>query len=330
MSTPQPQLIVCLTEDDWRAALAADVRAGLTAEPQAVPAKWLYDPRGCELFEEITELPEYYPTRAERAILTAHAATSPAGAGAATLVELGSGTSTRPGCSSTPWSDAGTLRRFVAFDVGRADAAQRPDRLARTTRRSRWPGWSGDFEAPPRPSPRRPTAGWSPSSAAPSATSSRPPARPFLADLAARLRPGEGLLLGIDLVKDPARLVAAYDDAAGVTGRVREQRPGRGQRRPRRRLRPRPLRLRRPLGPRSPSRSSMGLRLPGPPAGPRSPPSSWTVELADGEEIAHRDRAPSSAVERITAELRAAGFVAGRRVDRPRRRLAVTLARRSA
>ncbi len=92
-SMPAPPVIVHLTGADSAAALAADVRSGLTARPKRLPPRWLYDQKGCALFEEITTLPEYYPTRAEREILTAYGPAMAARCGASTLIELGSGTS---------------------------------------------------------------------------------------------------------------------------------------------------------------------------------------------------------------------------------------------
>src|SRR4029077_4903266 len=88
-----PVIDVHLHPDALRAALEADVRAGLSTRPRTLPPKWFYDDRGSELFDEITRLPEYYPTARERAILHAQAATIAARSGADTLVELGSGTS---------------------------------------------------------------------------------------------------------------------------------------------------------------------------------------------------------------------------------------------
>src|ERR1700727_2822305 len=76
-------------------ALRADVRAGLTASPKTLPPKYFYDARGSELFDEITRLPEYYPTRAETAILERHAAEIAELSECETLVELGSGTSAK-------------------------------------------------------------------------------------------------------------------------------------------------------------------------------------------------------------------------------------------
>src|ERR1700674_682392 len=84
---------VHLSADDLRGALERDVRVGLTAEHKWLPPVWFYDDRGSELFDEITRLPEYYPTRAERSILVSRAADIVVTSNADTLVELGSGTS---------------------------------------------------------------------------------------------------------------------------------------------------------------------------------------------------------------------------------------------
>ncbi|MCU1604751.1 MAG: methyltransferase, partial [Modestobacter sp.] len=116
-------------------ALRADVLAGLTATPKTLPPRWFYDERGSELFEEITRLPEYYPTRTERALLAAHAGEIAAASAADTLVELGSGTSEKTRLLLESLAGAGTLRRFVPVDVdpsvlraaGTAIIAEHPD-----------------------------------------------------------------------------------------------------------------------------------------------------------------------------------------------------------
>ncbi len=100
-----------------RDALEADVRAGLTSTPKTLPPKWFYHARGSQLFEQITRLPEYYPTRRERAILQAHATDIAALVAADTLVELGSGTSEKTRLLLDALQQAGTLRRYVPFDV---------------------------------------------------------------------------------------------------------------------------------------------------------------------------------------------------------------------
>ena len=98
-------------------SLRADALAGLTAAPKTLPPKWFYDAAGSELFEKITALPEYYPTRAEREILQAVAPQIAAASGAATLIELGSGSSEKTRLLIDALREAGTLRRYVPVDV---------------------------------------------------------------------------------------------------------------------------------------------------------------------------------------------------------------------
>lgn len=208
--------VVHLGADDLARQLADDVRAGLTARPRTLPPKYFYDARGSELFDEITRLPAYYPTRTERAILTERVADIARTTGARTLVELGSGTSEKTRLLIEALLDAGSLERFVPFDVDPSVLALAARELA-----GAHPGLDvapvvGDFErhlglvaheGPTLVAFLGSTIG-----------NFEPVSRArFLADVAAMLRPGDHLLLGTDLVKDPARLVAAYDDAAGVT-----------------------------------------------------------------------------------------------------------------
>ncbi len=198
------------------AQLAADVRAGLSATPKTLAPKYFYDARGSELFDEITRLPEYYPTRAERAILQTHAADIATDTGARTLVELGSGTSEKTRLLLRALSDTGTLERFVPFDV---DPAVLKDAAAAVSGEFRGVDVApvvGDFEQhlgqlPHHP--RRLVAFLG------STIGNLEPAQRarFLTELRATLTDGDALLLGTDLVKSPQRLVAAYDDAAGVT-----------------------------------------------------------------------------------------------------------------
>lgn len=199
-----------------RDALRADALAGLTATPKSLPPRWFYDERGSELFDEITRLPEYYPTRAERAVLTARAAEIAAASRADVLVELGSGTSEKTRLLLSALLDAGTLRRFVPFDVdpsvlaaaGAAITAEYPDVAVDAV--------VGDFT---EHLDRLPRAGRRLVAFLGSTIGNLEPAprAAFLAELAGTLSPGDAFLLGTDLVKDPARLVPAYDDAAGVT-----------------------------------------------------------------------------------------------------------------
>ncbi len=196
--------------------LARDVRAGLTGTPKTLPPKYFYDARGSELFDEITRLPEYYPTRAERAILVAHAGEIAAATGAQTLVELGSGTSEKTRLLLRALREAGTLRRFVPFDV---DPAVLKD--ASTAVTAEFPGVEvepvvGDFELHLGllPAAAHRTIAFLGSTIGNLDPDQR---RGFLGAIRSVLRPGEAFLLGVDLVKSPERLVPAYDDGAGVT-----------------------------------------------------------------------------------------------------------------
>jgi len=214
-TTPTVRVDVHVGPDDLRGALEADVRAGLTATPKELPPKYFYDDRGSELFDAITRLTEYYPTRAERAILRAHADELAVRSGADTLVELGSGTSEKTRLLLDAFARAGTLRRFVPFDVSEATLRAAAAAVAAEY------GVAvhavvGDFE---RHLDRIPGDGRRMVAFLGSTIGNLTPAAraTFLAEIAAGLGPDDTFLLGTDLVKDPARLVAAYDDAAGVT-----------------------------------------------------------------------------------------------------------------
>jgi L-histidine N-alpha-methyltransferase len=207
---------VHLEPGDTARALAADVRAGLDASPKTLPPKWFYDDRGSELFDEITRLPEYYPTRTERSILLEHARDVAERTKADTLVELGSGTSEKTRLLLDALRDAGTLERFVPFDVSEQTLRDAAAAVAQEYDDVRVHAVVGDFEHHLGELPGGGTRvvaflGSTIGNFAPG------PRAQFLADLAATLAPGDALLLGTDLVKDVDRLVAAYDDAAGVT-----------------------------------------------------------------------------------------------------------------
>ena len=201
---------------DDRAAFGADVRAGLGAQPKWLPPKWLYDREGCALFERITDVAEYYPSRRERSILAAHAADIARRSGADTLVELGSGSCDKTRLLLDALADTGRLRRFVPFEINLATLTAGAVRVA-----DAYPGVevhavAGDFERHLGELPtcgRRLVAflGGTIGNLLPG------PRAAFLATLASGLTAGGTLLLGTDLVKEPDRLVAAYDDAAGVT-----------------------------------------------------------------------------------------------------------------
>ena len=207
---------VHLSPAELRDVLRRDVAAGLTSTPKELPPKYFYDLRGCELFEEITRLPEYYPTRCERTILAERAAEIARLSGAATLVELGSGTSETTRLLLDAMAGAGQLRRIVAFDVSEPTL-----RSAATTLAGEYPDAQvravvGDFEHHLGTIPtdgRRLVAflGGTIGNLAPKQRSL------FLSELASSMAPGDSFLLGTDLVKDVARIEAAYDDDAGVT-----------------------------------------------------------------------------------------------------------------
>jgi L-histidine N-alpha-methyltransferase len=213
---PSVDVDVLLVPEDRRRALLHDVVTGLTHEPKELPPKWFYDERGSELFGEITRLPEYYLTRRERTILAAHVHTIARETRADTLVELGSGTSEKTRFLLDALSAAGLLRRFVALDVSESTLRESAARIA-----DEYPGIAvtavvGDFDRHlgSIPAGGRRLVAFLGSSIGNFGPVER--AR-FLAALRGVLREGEALLLGVDLVKDPERLVAAYDDRSGVT-----------------------------------------------------------------------------------------------------------------
>jgi len=197
-------------------ALRDDVRAGLTSTPKSLPPKWFYDAEGSRLFDAITRLPEYYPTRGERALLVAHAGEVAALSQADTLVELGSGTSEKTRLLLDALAAAGTLRRFVPFDVDATVLADAGEAILREHPGIAVHAVVGDFE---RHLPLLPTGGRRIVAFLGSTIGNFEPAarESFLHTLADTLATGDTFLLGVDLVKEPARLVAAYDDAQGVT-----------------------------------------------------------------------------------------------------------------
>jgi L-histidine N-alpha-methyltransferase len=212
----KPLLDVLLTPDELRAALEADVAAGLTARPKELPPKWFYDARGSELFERITRLPEYYLTRAEHLILHEQAPVVARFSGADTLIELGSGTSEKTRMLLDAFDERRQLRRFVAVDVSEPTLRQAAAALAAEYPRAEVHGLVADFE---RHLGELPAGGRRLVAFLGSTIGNFPP-KPraeFLAALSAVLEPNDGLLLGTDLVKDPGRLRAAYDDGDGVT-----------------------------------------------------------------------------------------------------------------
>ena len=213
---PRIRVDVLFGAADRTTALFDETFWSLREQPKQISPKWLYDERGSVLFDEITRLPEYYPTRAERAILRERATEIAELTGAETLVELGSGTSEKTTLLLDALYAGGTLQLFAPFDVSEEILIQAAEAVA-----ARYDGVGvhavvGDFEqhlaSLPAGSPRLlaflgSTIG-----------NLYPEQRArFLSRLAGVLEPDDRLLLGVDLVKDPARIEAAYNDAAGIT-----------------------------------------------------------------------------------------------------------------
>lgn len=205
-----------MDDDDRRAELYDATFWSLRSTPRELPAVWLYDERGSNLFDEITRLPEYYPTDAEREILAARAAEIAERTKGRTLVELGAGTSEKTLLLLDALSAAGTLERFAPLDVSeevlRASAEAIADRYPSISVH----GIVGDFErdlAALPPGDGRVIAFLG------STVGNLYPARraKLFRAIAAALAPGDAFLLGIDLVKDPAVIERAYNDSRGVT-----------------------------------------------------------------------------------------------------------------
>jgi L-histidine N-alpha-methyltransferase len=210
------QIDVHLSDADHLDALRSETRRGLLATPKELAPLWFYDDLGSTLFEAITRVPAYYPTRTERGILEREAGSIARLTGADTLVELGSGSSEKTRILLDALEATGNLRRFVPFDVSEEFL-----RAAAATLASAYPHVAvhavvGDFG---RHLDRLPRGGRRLVAFLGSTIGNlTPEARgAFLRDVAAGLADGDAFLLGTDLVKEPARLVAAYDDPAGVT-----------------------------------------------------------------------------------------------------------------
>ena len=206
-----------LSEAEER-CLANDVLDGLTRPFKELPPKHFYDTRGSELFEQICELPEYYPTRSEREILETRAPEIIRITGAGELVELGSGSADKARILLDAMSDAGTLSRYVPLDVSEQVVAEAAKQLVGDYEGLRVHGVIGDFE---RHLDRVPEPGEAPRLVAllGGTIGNFPPGtrRALLRKIGALLGGEDRLLLGTDLVKDPAVIEAAYDDSAGVT-----------------------------------------------------------------------------------------------------------------
>jgi L-histidine Nalpha-methyltransferase len=200
---------------DGNGTMAKDVREGLSRTPlKELPPKYFYDARGSELFDRITGLPEYYPTRCERSILNRYAPQIVAGC--EELVELGSGMASKTRALLYAMAGAGTLRRYLPFDVDESVVEASAIELLELYPGLRVHGVVGDFERDLERIPdgeRRLIAflGGTIGNLYPRERIA------FLSRLRGQMGPYDGLLIGMDLVKDPELLEAAYNDSQGVT-----------------------------------------------------------------------------------------------------------------
>ncbi len=217
MSAVRPPVVSVALDSDWAAGgLVEDVRRGLGSRPLQLPPKWLYDDEGSRLFDKITRLEEYYPTEAERTILRRHADDVVAASDATTLVELGSGTSDKTRLLLDAFARAGRLDTFVPVDVSEQTLRDAADEVAAEYPGVRVEALVGDFTLHLGHLP----AGGPTMVAFLGGTIGNlyvEERAAFLGALADSLESGDWLLLGTDLVKSADRLIAAYDDASGVT-----------------------------------------------------------------------------------------------------------------
>jgi L-histidine N-alpha-methyltransferase len=216
MTVLPPTLDVRLDPSAMRAALERDAAAGLTASPKTLPPVWFYDDVGSDLFDQITRLDAYYPTRAERALLEAHAGEIAAETRATTLIELGAGTCTKTRVLLDAMHAAGTLRRYIAVDVAEGTLVSAAEEIS-----LEYPGLEVTATVADFQDLAGLFAGEGPKLVAflGGTIGNFDPAqrRRFFADLDSSLDHRDAFLLGADLVKDRQRLVAAYDDPLGVT-----------------------------------------------------------------------------------------------------------------
>jgi L-histidine Nalpha-methyltransferase len=209
--------IDCYLDDGVPDAIADEVREGLTRRPlKELPPKYFYDARGSRLFDQITTLPEYYPTRCERAILNRYAPEIVETTGAQELVELGSGTASKTRALLYAMAGAGTLERYLPFDVDESVVQSCAGELIELYPGLRVHGVVGDFYRHLERVPageRRLVAflGGTIGNFYPEERAD------FLARIRGLMRDGDHLLIGTDLVKDRQVLEAAYNDSQGVT-----------------------------------------------------------------------------------------------------------------
>ncbi len=218
-AVPEPRVSVLLDADWASGSLREDVRRGLGTQPRCLPPKWLYDDVGARLFDEITRLPDYYPTEAERSILAARSSEIVAACDATTFVELGSGTSDKTRLLLDAFDEADRLRHLVLVDVAEATLREAAADLGHRYPRSQVDAVVGDFtlhlgHLRQLPGQGSRVVGFLGSTIGNLYLEER---AAFLGALADSLDPGDWLLLGTDLVKPVDRIVAAYNDPEGLT-----------------------------------------------------------------------------------------------------------------
>jgi L-histidine N-alpha-methyltransferase len=197
--------------------IAQDVLDGLWQNPPSLPARWFYDERGSRLFDEITRLPEYYPTRRETEILQQHSADIARLTGASTVIELGSGMSTKTRLLLDAFTRGGRELTFVPLDVSAEVLAESADVIAREYPSVTVTPVVADFAEPFGVLPGDPGARLVIFLGGTIGNFDEDERAAFLRRMRDALSPGDTFLLGADLIKPPSRLTAAYDDSAGVT-----------------------------------------------------------------------------------------------------------------
>jgi L-histidine Nalpha-methyltransferase len=216
---PAPELRICLDASDLDASLRSDVRRGLTAHPKHLPMRLHYDGRGSILFAELTRQPEYYQTRSERAVLHDRAAeiADALGADPVSVIELGAGRAEKIRPLLGALAAAGRLDAFWPFDVAEGEVRDVLLELATAYPDARLGGIIGDFTLHLAHLPDHHDMRLVAFLGGTFGNFTGMERSQFLSDLREALRPGDWFLLGADLVKDPEVILAAYNDAAGVT-----------------------------------------------------------------------------------------------------------------
>jgi L-histidine Nalpha-methyltransferase len=325
VSAPRPPVVSVVLDPHWVSdTLVEDVRRGLGEQPRGLPPKWLYDDVGSELFDQITRLPEYYPTERERSILIKHADEIVATTGATTLVELGSGTSDKTRILLDAFTSVGELTRFVPVDVSEETLRAAAEQLSRRYPTVQVEALVGDFTLHLGHLPKggRRMVAFLGGTIGNLYVEER---AAFLGALADSLVAGDWLLLGTDLVKSADRLIAAYDDPGGLTARfvtnclqVLNNRLGADFN----------LDAFTYVPFWDPQMERMDLRLRAEmPQHVSIPGAGISIDLASGEEI-RVEISTKFRVEGIAAELGAAGFAVERTLTDDEGDFALTLARR--